>query len=75
MSGGDERRADTRTWLGAGHTGSVTVRIMLSLLLAGILVAGAMLKGCGLKGPLYLPDTAKQPAADKESKKKSKQQN
>ncbi len=53
----------------------MTTRIILSLLLAGILVAGTMLKGCGYKGPLYLPDTAKQPAADKESKKKPKQQN
>lgn len=75
MSGIDQRRFDRRAWLGAEHSSSVTARIMLSLLLAGMLVTGSMLKGCGYKGPLYLPDTAKQPAADKESKKKSKQQN
>ncbi len=51
------------------------MRIVASLLLVGVLAAGVMLKGCGYKGPLYLPDTAKQPAGDDQAKKKSKQQN
>jgi predicted small lipoprotein YifL len=51
------------------------MRIIASLLLVGVLAAGVMLKGCGYKGPLYLPDTAKQPTADDQAKKKSKQQN
>jgi predicted small lipoprotein YifL len=75
MSGTDQRRSEDRAWLSTEHKGAMTARIIVSLLLALMLVAGTMLKGCGYKGPLYLPDTAKQPAADKESKKKSKQQN
>lgn len=75
MGGLDQRRVNGGAWLGAGQRSAVIARTILSLLLAGILVTSSMLKGCGYKGPLYLPDTAKQPAADKDSKKKSKQQN
>lgn len=75
MTRGDRRRINSGAWLDVEHRGPVTVRIIVSLLLAGILFSGTVLKGCGYKGPLYLPDTAKEPAADKESKKKSKQQN
>lgn len=75
MSRVDQRRVSRRVWLRAKYGGTVTARIILSLLLVGALVTSTMLKGCGYKGPLYLPDKAKQPAADKESKKKSKQQN
>ena len=75
MSREGERRVNSRALLGVEHRGSASARIVFSLLLAGTLAAGTLIKGCGYKGPLYLPDTAKQPAADKEPKKKSKQQN
>ena len=75
MSRAGEQRVNSRALLGEERRGSASARIVFSLLLAGTLAAGTLIKGCGYKGPLYLPDTAKQPAADKESKKKSKQQN
>lgn len=75
MGGGNQRRVNGRASFSTEQRGFVIGRVIFLLLLAVMLLTGSMLKGCGYKGPLYLPDTAKQPTADKESKKKSKQQN
>lgn len=74
MSGGNQR-VNGKASSSTEQRGFVIGRVIFLLLIAVMLLTGSMLKGCGYKGPLYLPDTAKQPTADKESKKKSKQQN
>ena len=44
----------------------------VAFLLVGVFVATALLSGCGNKGPLYLPDSAQQPADDTNKKKSKK---
>jgi predicted small lipoprotein YifL len=75
MNGKARRYVNGEVRHDAERGGLSNMRLIASLLLAVVLATGFMLKGCGYKGPLYLPDTAKQPAADEQAKKKSKQQN